>query len=93
MTRVTMTDQPLGFVFPCSFPLKAFGQHRDDFEALVVSVVRRHVGVDEELVVSSRQSQGGRYLAVTVTFMAQSRQQLDGLYLELSQNERVLMTL
>ena len=87
------TDQPLGFVFPCSFPLKAFGHDRDDFEGLVVSVVRRHVGEDEALEVRSRQSHGGKYLAVTVTFIAQSRQQLDGLYLELSQNERVLMTL
>ena len=90
---MTMSEQPLGFVFPCSFPLKAFGHDRDDFEALVVSLVRRHVSADEELVVSSRQSHGGKYLAVTVTFMAQSRQQLDGVYLELSQNERVLMTL
>jgi len=90
---MTTTDQPLGFLFPCSFPLKVFGHDRDDFEALVVSVVRRHVTDDEELEVYSRRSNGGRYLAVTVTFTAQSRQQLDGLYLELSQNERVLMTL
>ena len=90
---MTISEQPLGFVFPCSFPLKAFGHDRDDFEALVVSLVRRHVSADEELVVSSRQSHGGKYLAVTVTFVAQSRQQLDGVYLELSQNERVLMTL
>ncbi len=85
--------EPVGFVCPCSFPLKAFGHHRDDFEALVVSVVRRHVGADEELEVRSRQSHGGKYLAVTVTFIAQSREQLDRLYLELSQNERVLLTL
>ncbi len=86
-------NEPVGFVFPCVFPLKAFGHDRDDFEGLVVSVVRRHVGADDTLEVHSRQSHGGKYRAVTVTFIAQSRQQLDGLYLELSQNERVLMTL
>jgi putative lipoic acid-binding regulatory protein len=90
---MTNTDQPLGFVFPCSFPLKVFGYDANDFEALVLAVVRRHVGGDEDLSVTSRQSQGGKYLAVTVTFTAESRQQLDALYLELSQNKRVLMTL
>jgi uncharacterized protein len=87
------TDQPTGFVFPCSFPLKVFGRDTDDFEALVVAVVRRHVGGDEDLTVTSRQSHGGKYLAVTVTFTAVSRQQLDALYLDLNQNKRVLMTL
>jgi putative lipoic acid-binding regulatory protein len=86
-------EKAVGFVFPCSFPLKVFGHDRDDFEALVVEVVRRHVDGDEELTVSSRQSGGGKYRAVTVTFIAESRQQLDALYLELSQNKRVLMTL
>jgi uncharacterized protein len=90
---MTTTDQTTGFVFPCSFPLKVFGHDTDDFEALVVAVVRRHVGGDEDLAVSSRQSRGGKYLAVTVTFTAESRQQLDALYLDLSQNKRVLMTL
>ena len=90
---MTATDQPLGFVFPCSFPLKVFGHDTGDFEALVMAVVRRHVGADEDLTVTRRQSRGGKYLAVTVTFTAESRQQLDALYLELSQNKRVLMTL
>ena len=90
---MTQTEQPLGFVFPCSFPLKVFGHDRDDFEALVVALVRRHVGADEDLAVSSRQSSGGKYLAVTVTFTAESREQLDALYLELSRNKRVLMAL
>jgi uncharacterized protein len=87
------TNQPTGFVFPCSFPLKVFGHDTGDFEALVLEVVRRHVGGDEDLAVTSRPSSGGKYLAVTVTFTAESRQQLDALYFELSQNQRVLMTL
>ncbi len=90
---MTQRDQASGFVFPCSFPLKVFGQDRDNFEGLVVALVRRHVGGDEDLAVSSRQSRGGKYLAVTVTFTAESREQLEALYLELSQNQRVLMTL
>ena len=79
--------------FPCVFPLKAIGRDMDDFETFVTAVVRRHLSAAAEMKVTSRPSRGGKYLAVTVTFMAQSWRQLDALYLELSQSERVLMTL
>ncbi|HLF25229.1 MAG TPA: DUF493 domain-containing protein [Anaerolineae bacterium] len=81
------------FEFPCAFPLKAIGAGADDFEALVVSIVRRHVpdlGAD---AATSRPSAGGKYLAVTVTFIADSKAQLDALYQELNRHERVVMTL
>ncbi|HEY4723266.1 MAG TPA: DUF493 domain-containing protein [Anaerolineae bacterium] len=42
---------------------------------------------------TSRTSNGGKYLSVTATFIADSREQLDGLYQELSDHARVLMLL
>ena len=88
-----MDTQKLGFQFPCSFPLKAMGYNDDDFEALIVSIVRRHVPLFDKGAVTSRTSNGGKYLSVTATFIADSREQLDGLYQELSDHERVLMLL
>ncbi len=79
--------------FPCSFPLKAFGRNSDDFEALVVEIVRRHVPDLDDSAVSSRTSGGDAYRSVTATFMAQSREQLDALYSELGSHEQVLMVL
>ena len=79
--------------FPCSFPLKAFGRNSDDFEALVVEIVRRHAPDLEDSAVSSRTSNGNAYRSVTATFVAHSREQLDGLYSELNSHERVLMVL
>ncbi len=79
--------------FPCAFPLKAFGRNSDDFEALVVEIVRRHVPDLDDNAVSSRASHGNAYRAVTATFMAQSREQLDALYSELSSHEQILMVL
>ena len=79
--------------FPCTFPLKAFGRNSDDFEALVIEIVRRHVPDLDDNAVSSRISTGNTYRAVTATFMAHSREQLDALYLELTQHEQVLMVL
>ena len=79
--------------FPCSFPLKAFGRNSDEFETLVVEIVRRHAPDLEAGAVSSRASSNGAYRAVTATFMAQSREQLDALYAELGGHEQVLMLL
>ena len=43
--------------------------------------------------ITSRISSGNTYRAVTATFMARSREQLDALYLELTRHEQVLMVL
>ena len=38
-----MSDSPVDvFQFPCAFPLKAMGHNTDEFEGLVVTIVRRH---------------------------------------------------
>lgn len=79
--------------FPCDFPLKVFGRNSDDFEALVIEIVRRHVPDLDDLAVSSRASSGAAYRSVTATFTAHSRAQLDALYAELSNHEQILMLL
>jgi uncharacterized protein len=81
------------FEFPCSFPIKVFGRDEDEFEMLVVSIIRRHVSELHPENVTSRLSGGGKYLAVTATFIADSREQLDALYIELNAHDRVLMVL
>jgi putative lipoic acid-binding regulatory protein len=86
------TTEPI-WNFPCAFPLKAFGRNTDEFEAVIVEIVRRHVPDLDDNAVSSRTSQGDAYRSVTATFMAQSREQLDALYSELSSHEQILMVL
>ncbi len=81
------------FDFPCAFPLKVFGKVADDFEDMVLGIISRHVEDLEAGTVSSRLSSGGKYLCVTVTIDAQSKDQLDNLYMDLSSHERVLMLL
>ena len=89
---MTPAQRP-SFNFPCSFPLKAIGRGGEDFEDVVVEIVRRHVPDLDDDAVSTRSSEPGKYLSVTVTFMAQSRAQLDALYRELSTHEQVLILL
>lgn len=79
--------------FPCQFSIKAMGLHAPDLDTLVVEIVRRHAPEPGDLNVTSRASKGGKYLSVTVTFEASSRQQLDSIYQELTDHERILMSL
>lgn len=79
--------------FPCDFPIKVLGLAEHDLDALVVSIVRRHVGDLREGAVSSKASRKGKYTSVTVTVQAESQDQLDRLYTELSTHEKILMVL
>ena len=89
-----MTDiEESALEFPCVFPLKAIGIGPDDFEGIVISIVRRHVPTLGEGAVASRPSSGGKYLSVTATFTAESRTQLDAIYRDLNNHERVVMVL
>ncbi len=86
------TDESL-LEFPCDFPIKAMGEATEDFDALVVSLIRRHSPDLLEGAVKSKSSKGGRYLSVTVTIKAQSREQLDRIYMDLTAEKRILMAL
>jgi len=85
-------DEPL-MRFPMSFPIKAIGKHSGAFELLVAEIVRRHAPDLDEADIVSRPSANGSYLAVTATFTAHSREQLDALYRELTAHEKVLYVL
>ncbi len=79
--------------FPCDFPIKAMGKAEDDFDALIVDLVRKHIPDLQEGAVKSRYSSGGRFVSVTVTIRAESRKQLDNIYMELSAEKRILTAL
>lgn len=78
------------FVFPCSFPIKAMGLAEPGFESLVLEIVGRHAPGLDPAAVAVRASSGGKWLAVTVTIEAESRAQLDAIYRDLSDHERVV---
>ena len=88
-----MTDDPSLLEFPCDFPIKAMGRSDNDFDALVVEIIRKHCPDLLEGAVKSRLSREGNYVSVTVTIQARSRNQLDDIYMDLSAHERVLMAL
>lgn len=79
--------------FPTEFRLRVFGLDADDFAIFVMLIVRRHVPELNEDGIDARPSQQGKYLAVRVSFVAESREQLDAIYRDLTAEERVLFVL
>ena len=81
------------FQFPCSYPLKVMGRNTNEFYSVVSAIVEKHVAGTGEITYTARTSSGAKYLSITATFSAQSREQLYALYKELNESGLVLMTL
>ena len=87
-----MHEHATCFTFPCSYPLKVMGQKTEAFEQAVRDIMKKHLH-DAPVEYSQRPSGSGNYLAITATFTATSREQLDAIYQELNDHELVVMTL
>jgi len=85
--------QAPGFEFPCDYKIKAMGLDEPHFDALVVEIIRRHHPNIKEGAITRKPSKTGKYISVTVVIEAQSRQQLDAIYDDLTAHEKVLMRL
>lgn len=79
--------------FPCDFPVKAMGYATPDFEEHIVGVVTRHASLASPRQVTIKESSGGRYLSVTVSVEARSREHLELIYQELKDDKRVVFIL
>ena len=87
-----MSDETL-LEFPCDFPIKIMGRESPEFQALARALVEKHTGPLNDDAIKSSLSRNGSFVSVTVTVVAQSQQQLDDIYREVTANEDVLMAL
>jgi putative lipoic acid-binding regulatory protein len=79
--------------FPCVFPIKIVGRREDGYAQAISEIVLRHAPDFHPDTMEMRPSRNGRYLSLTVTLNAKSREQLDALYSELSKHPMVMMVL
>ncbi len=79
--------------YPCDFPVKVMGTSQMGFAQTIVDIVRRHAPDFDPASVEMRVSRAKKYLSVTATIRATSREQLDALYRELSDHPMVVMVL
>lgn len=80
-------------VFPCEYAIKVIGRDEDNFEHFVRRVVTRHIPQVETDSFSTRNSRQNNYLSISVDFLAESRAQLNALYVELGADPRVKVIL
>lgn len=92
-----MSDQEIreeSFIkFPCDFTLKVLGKNEDEFENTVLMIVRKHFPSFGNGRLQKRLSKNDQYLSLSITVYAQSKQQLDDLYIDLNQSNKILMAL
>ena len=79
--------------YPSAFPIKVMGAKVEGFVEAVVDVACRFDPGFDPATVERRQSSGGKYLGVTITVTAHSREQLDELYRTLSTHPMVKVVL
>ena len=79
--------------FPCKFPIKMMGRVGDDFREIAVVLVEKHTGKITADAVKTSPSRKGNFLSVTVTIVAESQEQLDSIYRDLTDHAEILVAL
>ena len=79
--------------YPCAFPIKVMGAKADGFVEAMTGLALQFDPLFDAGCIEVRASSGGRYLGLTLTVNATSREQLDALYRTLSSHPMVKVVL
>ena len=100
MSESTQTPQPQPdprkdslIEYPSRFPIKVMGAKVDGFVHAITTIAREFDPTFDASTVELRDSREGKYLGITITITATSRQQLDDLYRALTAHPMVKVVL
>jgi uncharacterized protein len=79
--------------YPSAFPIKVMGAQVAGFEAAMVLIAKQFDPAFDANSIERRPSKGGKYMGLTLTVTATSREQLDELYRTLSTHPMVKVVL
>jgi len=88
-----VNEEPSLIEYPSAFPIKVMGAHVDGFVEAIVKVAQQFDPTFDATTIETRPSKGGKYLGITITITATSREQLDELYRTLSSHPMVKVVL
>ncbi len=80
-------------VYPSQFPIKVMGVRVDGLVHAITHIAHQFDPTFDAATIELRESKGGKYLGVTITVTATSREQLDELYRTLSTHPMVKVVL
>lgn len=69
-------QNPPGMTYPCEFPIKVFILPDEETAARIVRVASAELPCGSTLTTSRRMSSTGKYLALTLNFIAEDAEQL-----------------
>lgn len=87
------TEQPSLIVYPCAFPIKVMGVKVEGLVHAITHIALQFDPQFDATTIELRESKGGKYLGVTITVNATSREQLDEIYRTLSTHPMVKVVL
>ena len=79
--------------YPSQFPIKVMGEKVDGMVGAITAIAHQFDPNFDASTIELRESKGGKYLGVTVTVTATSREQLDELYRTLGKHPMVKVVL
>jgi hypothetical protein len=79
--------------YPSDFPIKVFGQSQEGFSRAVIEVISQYDPGFKASSIEMRNSKTARYVSLTCTVRATSREQLDTIYQALCDHPMVVMAL
>ena len=89
----TKTTEPVGLVYPCSFPVKVFVRPDAEVEERLQTLVRSHLQPDAGLEVERRSSANGKYLCLTLIFVAEDEAHLTRITKAITADPGVVLSL
>ncbi len=88
-TEQTVEEAPPLIEFPCQFEIKVMGLAQDDFQAKMIAVIQAHVSEFGAENIEQRYSSSGKYISLSCHLWVTSQQQLDAIYMDVSQHPLV----
>ncbi|MDD5029964.1 MAG: DUF493 family protein [Rhodoferax sp.] len=79
--------------YPCAFPIKVMGIKTDHLVCAITRIAQQFDPGFDTSTIEMRASKGGKYVGITITVTATSRDQLDALYRALSTHPMVKVVL
>lgn len=75
--------------FPCDFPISVMGLNVPEYIDTIFAILKKHVPEADKNLIKTSFSANNKYCSLRIHFTADSREQMDDLYRELTANELV----
>lgn len=80
-------------IYPCQFPIKVIGENTEELEKIIVKVMATFCEVIHPDDLTIRPSKNGKYISITFTIVAKSREYIEQIYSTLNAQKEIKMVM